>query len=134
MYMNNQRKVPCNVLKQNCYIRDCVSLNDDKSVYDDRTFKSLEEKQTISGIDIEVVDVPYPITPQYVNSFVDSADYRKDPVSAINNGHHRTNLGDVSGLQNVLGMDFGTAQKLYFELKKKFEAPKPLNDESEVKQ
>lgn len=130
--MANQRKVVSNVLKQNCYIRDCIPIEDVSSEYSDKTFKSLTETQTSKGIDINFVDVPYPITPQYVNSFVDSSDYRRDPVNAVANGVKRTNLGDVSGLQDVLGLDFVSAQKLYSALKRKFEAPKVVDDNKEV--
>ena len=126
-----QRKIPTNVLKQNCFIRDCVEEAESVTDYSDKTYTSVDEVVTSNGIKLVENQVPYHITPQYVNSFVDSSDYRRDPVNAVVNAPRRQNLGDISGIQDICGFDFITAQKLYQALKSKFEAPKAMSQPNE---
>lgn len=127
-----QRKIQSNVLKQNCFLRDCVEEREHLSDYSDKSYTSIDEVVTNHGVEVVENQVPYPITPQYVNSFVDSSDYRRDPVNAIVNAPKRQNLGDVSGLQTICDLDFSTAQKLYQSLKTKFEAPKETSLSNET--
>lgn len=117
-----QRKIQSNVLMQNCYIRDSVLEDEHITDYGDKNYISLDEIVTGKGVEIVENKVPYHVTPQYVNSFVDSSDYRRDPVNAVLNAPRRQNLGDISGVQEICGFDFLTAQKLYNALKSKFEA------------
>lgn len=116
-----QKKIVTNLLQQNCYIRESVPNVNNFTDYGDKVYNSLVEKPTKNGFEVKIEAFPYPITPQYVNSFVDSADYRRDPANAIANAPKRTNLGDVTELQSVVNMDFTTARKLYNDLKSKFE-------------
>lgn len=114
--------VPTNLIRQNCYLRftsEASSL-DLKSGYSDSQYVSLDEKVTDKGLEIEYNSYPYPITPQYVNSFVDSADYRRDPLNAISNGVKRSNLGDVTSVQDISSMDTQEARVLYDQLSAKF--------------
>ncbi len=119
-----QKKIFTNILKQNCYIRDCVEEKEVSTDYIDKFYTSVDEVVTSNGVKLVENQVPYPITPQYVNSFVDSSDYRRDPVNAVINAPKRQNLGDISGIQDICGFDFITAQKLYQALKTKFETSK----------
>lgn len=119
-----QRKIQSNVLKQNCFLRDCVEEREHLSDYSDKTFTTIDEVVTNNGVKLVENQVPYHITPQYVNSFVDSSDYRRDPVNAVVNAPKRKNLGDISGVQTLCDIDFISAQRLYQSLKSKFETPK----------
>lgn len=119
-----QKKLPSNVLKQNCFIRDCVEEKEVSTDYSDKTYTSVDEVVTSNGVKLVENQVPYHITPQYVNSFVDSSDYRRDPVNAVLNAPRRQNLCDITGIQDICGFDFITAQKMYQALKAKFESPK----------
>lgn len=119
-----QKKLSSNLLKQNCYIRSTVEECDKCSDYSEKSYVSIDEVVTNNGVHLVEKTVPYPITPQYVNSFVDSSDYRRDPVNAVINAPRRQNLGDISGVQDICGFDFVSAQKLYQALKTKFETPK----------
>lgn len=61
----------------------------------------------------ELIEREYPITPEYVTSFADGADYHKDPVGALNSAPVRKNLGDITALQEALGLDFETARQIH---------------------
>lgn len=113
-------RMQSNLLQQNCFVRDVCRKVDLKSVNSETTYDSIDEKVTDKGLEIEHNSYPYPITPQYVNSFVDSSDYRRDPANAIANGVKRQNLGDISAVQQVFKMDTVTARALFAELSKKF--------------
>lgn len=113
-------RVQSNLLQQNCFVRDVVRKVDLKSENSDSCFVSLDEVSSENGVSFVPHKYPYPITPQYVNSFVDSSDYRRDPVSAINNGIKRQNLGDVSSIQSVLDMDSSLQRSIYEQLSAKF--------------
>lgn len=113
-------RVQSNLLQQNCFVRDVVRKVDLKSENSDSCFISLDEVLSENGVSFVPRKYPYPITPHYVNSFVDSADYRRDPVSAINNGVKRQNLGDISQIQSVLSMDSSLQRSLYEQLSAKF--------------
>lgn len=64
-----------------------------------------------------LVEKDYPVTPEYVTSFLNSSDYRQDPVGAINRAPQRSNLGDISKLQEALGLDTETARHLLREFR-----------------
>lgn len=121
-----QKKLSSNLLKQNCYIRSTVDECDKCTDYSEKSFVTIDEVVTSNGVHIVENSIPYPITPQYVNSFVDSSDYRRDPVNAVLNAPRRQNLGDITGIQDICGFDFISAQKLYQALKTKFETPKAM--------
>lgn len=122
-------RVQSNLLQQNCFVRDVTRRNDFVQSSSPETFVSIDEVVTKDGVKLVEKEYPYPITPQYVNSFVDSSDYRKDPFSAINNGNNRVNLGDIRDLQDVASMDMEHARSLYSQLVAKFSSkpddPKP---------
>ncbi|UPW41620.1 hypothetical protein [Peromfec virus RodF8_38] len=113
-------RVQSNLIQQNCYIRDCSPAVSVQSPRSGSTFTTLDEVSDEKGIHFEESQVPYPITPQYVNSFVDSSDYRKDPAQAISNGSNRHNLGDVSAIQHIMSMSDGDVRALYEQLKTRF--------------
>lgn len=118
----NSSRIQTNLIQQNCFVRDVARAVDLKSESPDFMYTSLDEVTDDKGIHFEEHDVPYPITPAYVNSFVDSVDYRRDPAGAIANGVSRTNLGDISVMQQVLSMDSSAQRSLYDQLFAKFAA------------
>lgn len=123
-------RVQSNLLQQNCFVRD-VTVFSESTLSPVDSFVSLDEVSDPSGIHFEEKVYPYPITPQYVDSFIDSSDYHKDPVGALNNAVSRRNLGDLTDLQNVSSMDMSTARALYSELSRKLSsAPSDLSSPS----
>ncbi|UPW41860.1 hypothetical protein [Peromfec virus RodF5_7] len=75
-----------------------------------RTYYELVQKTTPLGVFEEVVEKDYPITPETVQSFLASTEYKKDPMSHM--VEDRVNLGDVTALQDIIN-DPGAAQQLY---------------------
>lgn len=110
--------IPTNLIKQNCFIRECVRSDSSLSV--PSSYVSCDEVTESDGIKIQYTEHDYPITPDSVNSYVDSSDYRRDPVGAVARGHHLRNLGDVSAMQEVSNMDMQSARVLYNTLSKVF--------------
>lgn len=116
----NSTKVKTNLIQQNCYIRDTRGVFDEHNSYAQDVYKSLDVNQTDNGIVEEVNDYPYFINPEYVQSFVSSTDYRRDPQQAIVAGVHRQNLGDISSLQDISKLDTVAQRALYSQLSAKF--------------
>lgn len=107
------------LIKQNCFTRD-VTVHSSDPERSSTHFTSLDEVSTPNGVEIKITENEYPITPQYVNSFVDSADYRRDPLGAIANAPQRRNLGDVREIQDVSQMDTSELLALYNQLQARF--------------
>lgn len=108
----NKNEVRCkrmNLLEAEVYVRFPISTIGDKQV---KQYVELQEETTQNGIREHYVAVDYPITPESVNSYADSADYRKNP-DVIKNAVHRQNLGDVSEVQKVMSNDM-TEMRLMF--------------------
>lgn len=120
---NKSSRVVSNLLQQNCFVRDVSRAVDLNSSSSDVSFYSLDEIQEDDGIKFKKNLYPYPITPEYVKSFADSSDYRRDPVGAISNGVKGNNIGDCSSIQKILSMDSGSLSALYKQLQAKFNAP-----------
>lgn len=60
----------------------------------------------------EETELDYPITPAYVKSFVEGADYHYDVLGAMSRAVPRKNLGDVRDMQKVSKMDDGELNAL----------------------
>lgn len=111
-------KVRSNLIQQDCYVLDFVKPVDvDMKPISEKYF-SLEEKLTKNGVEFVQSEYDYPITPEYVNSFLASSDYRRDPLNAVAQSqlNKQVNLGDVSSVQNVLEMDTETLKSAYLDL------------------
>lgn len=116
-------RVQSNLLQQNCFVRDCSlksDLNSDSS--SESSYLSFVEKVVSNGTTLELHSFPYPITPHYVDSFVDSTDYRVDPLGSVANSVKRKNLGDIRAMQDVSKMDSDQARVLYSQLSERFKA------------
>lgn len=106
---NPTRKVRCNLLQAEVYVRFPVSTLEDGT-----PVKRYVELQTVpcdNGELEEYVEVDYPITEESVNSYADSADYRKNP-DVVANAIPRQNLGDVSELQKILRNDMSAMRDM----------------------
>lgn len=132
--MSTPRETKCvrsNLLQQNCYVREATrSLGEHLDVPE--TYMSLDEVSTPSGVRQELREYPYHITPAYVDSFVESADYRRDPLGAIAQSKPRRNLGDIRDLQKVASMDMEQARELYSQLSALFSSKDKGDDPTPV--
>lgn len=99
------KKVISNLLQQDVYVRDLryskplVRHRDSVRGY----FAEFVEVKDNSEIH-SLKEVDYPITPEYVNSFADSVDYRIDPLNCSQLPRGK-NLGDMTGVQELLELD-----------------------------
>lgn len=77
--------------------------------YPTKKYFELQKREENNSIIEELVEVDYPITPDYVKSFVEETDYKKNPDYLLSNAG-KTNLGDVTELQRLQSMDMTTLQ------------------------
>ncbi|WGL31091.1 hypothetical protein [Dipodfec virus UOA04_Rod_715] len=96
------KKVSSNLLKQNCYLRDVTPVVDVPSSDTDLKYISLDVIQTENGQEIRETVNSYDITPERVLSYLDSTDYKTDPLSNLNLPARGFNLGDISAIQELL--------------------------------
>lgn len=126
-------RVQSNLLQQNCYVRDVTRAVDLKSPAPaESSYLSLDEVVEDTGVKIIKTPVPYPITPDYVASFADSADYRRDPAGAIANGVAKPNLKDCTDFQSIMAMDSSAQLALYKQLQDKFSKAKVVSNDKPV--
>lgn len=121
--MSKNVPIKSNLLQQNCFLRDCspaLDISGKNSLSDGVSYESVDLVTESDGIRVRKTLVPYPITPDYVDSFVDSSDYRKDPAAAVLNSVKKPNLGDITSFQDVSSMDTASAQALYKQLQARF--------------
>lgn len=125
--MSNSKtsRIQSNLLQQNCFVRDVLRANDLSSPdldLDENSsfFETLDEVSVPDGIKLQRSSEKYPITPQYVNSFVDTSDYHMDPLGSVSSSPRGVNLGDISVLQSLLAKDESSLRSLYSELSKRF--------------
>lgn len=120
---DNVKPVRTNLIRQNCFVRDVTTHSCNVVSYDERyeglTYDSIDQvtRDDGLGVDLKFSTNTYPINPQYVQSFVDAADYHNDPLSAIANAPARQNLKDVRDYQSVQDMDTSEQLKLFEQLK-----------------
>lgn len=116
----SDKKIVTNVLRQNCFVREVV--RSDSVISQPDKYLALDEvvRPDGTGSDLNYHVEDYPITPEYVNSFADSADYHNDPLAAISNSKPRQNLCDLTTFQRVMDMDCEQARGLYAQLSKIF--------------
>lgn len=110
-------RLQSNLLQQNVYVRDCVeSPVDLRRGFIPCTYFSLDQVVQDDGVKEVLTEHEYPVTPESVNSYVSSCDYRLDPAGAIAGSVKRQNLGDVRAMQDVSKMDADQAQALLSSL------------------
>lgn len=99
------KKVHSNIIAQDCYIREVTPKVVRKSEYKPRKFSSLVEVPDSLGVQFELKEFDYPVTPENVKSYVDSTDYKRDPLAATAGGARGVNLGDITELQRITNSD-----------------------------
>lgn len=102
-----------NTLAQNVFVRDTRPAFDRKSKEAHRVYFELQETETDDGISLKLEAVDYPITPDYVQSFVDSTNYKRDPAGAVASAPRRQNLGDITEMQRAKEMDSAAIREVY---------------------
>lgn len=113
MSATNKTPVPTNLIKQNCYIKTATMSIDTHSPYVQKKYYELQRKTVANGIIEELVEVDYPISPDTVKSYADSADYRRDPFGAVASATPRKNLGDITEAQKASQIDTEMAKEIY---------------------
>lgn len=106
------KKVHCNIISQDCYIRDVTPKLVHKTEYKPRKFSSLVEVPDTLGIRYELKEFDYPVTPESVKSYVDSTDYKRDPSAAVGLPARGVNLGDMTTLQRVTNCDLSAVRSV----------------------
>ena len=114
-----QRLLKSQLLQQNVFLRDTVPAYDEKKGNCVKEYFDVIEEDTFdrdgSPVHREVLKkVPYPHTPDSVQSFLSSTDYKLDPLNARRSGG--VNLGDVSGVQSLFRSDSASENPEYQEL------------------
>lgn len=132
--MVNKRKVFVGMVKQNCYVQACsgrIVLPTDHTV---GNYYSLEEKVREDGSRIEeLVKKDYPITPETLQSFYEATNYKADPVQAQRNSVKRQNLGDITGMQELLSLDSEKFQSTVASLRDKLSQIEALKKQANKK-
>lgn len=98
------RKLVTNLIKQDCYVLDYVPPFDEKNDYLQKSFCSLDTVVDENGTREVLTKQAYPITPDSVNSFAASCDYKIDPLSAISQPQKGSYV-DVGEIQRLSRMD-----------------------------
>lgn len=80
--------------------------------YTPRKYTVVRQIREGSVLREEEVEFDYPITPEYVTSFVEGADYHYDVLGALSRSVPRQNLGDIRDMQKVGKMDDGDLNAL----------------------
>lgn len=101
-------RVKCNLLQAEVYVRFPVRVCGNGKV---TRYCELQETPCSNGVVEKLVECDYPITAESVNSYADSADYRKNP-EIIRQATPRQNLGDISDMQQVLRNDMSAMRDL----------------------
>lgn len=122
---NECRPLKSQLLQQNVFLRDTIPAYDLKKGNVSKEYYDVFEEDIIDkdGFPVhrEVMKkVPYPHTPESVQSFESSTDYKIDPSNARRSGG--TNLGDISAVQALLRSDSAMQNPEYQALLKKIVA------------
>lgn len=136
--MNNERRpLKSQLLQQNVFLRDTVPAYDLKKGYVIKEYYDVFEEDVIdkNGFPVhrEVMKkVPYPHSPESVQSFLSSTDYKLDPSNARRSGG--LNLGDISAVQSLFqSSDTASQNSEYQELLKKIVAYSQSQKKDEIK-
>lgn len=132
-----KKKLVTNMLEQNVFVRDTRPAFDKKSKSAQRVYYELVENITEDGINYKLEAVDYPITQDYVDSFADSTNYKKDPAGAVARAPQRQNLGNISDMQKASEMDSESLKTFYKKMydlalkASKQVKPQPKNEQKE---
>lgn len=116
---NKKKALPVNLIMANLYEQEPTLLQGKCSARSGSTYYELQViEDGKGGAREEFVEVAYPITPDYVKSFEQSANYKNDVDGAIANGSKGANLGNVVDMQELYAMDSSAIADLADKLKK----------------
>lgn len=129
------KKVECALLRQNCYALDrCEETAPEKKPKSELYYETIDEVTRDNALVHERRLVPYEITQEYLDSFVESADYRRDPVRAIINAPERQNLGDIRDFQQINEMDDTQVRDAFKAIQSRYEKAKADFDAAQAAQ
>lgn len=112
-----KKPVLVNGIRQNCYLLDRrVGVDSVRPLVETKKYFDLEEKQLPNGYAQELVEKDYPINSDSVSSYIESSDYRNDPLQAIANAPKRVNLGDISEVQRFMNENPVEATRQYADI------------------
>lgn len=122
MKMSNSKKVYSNVLQQNCFVRQIAPLFDKKSKFIDSDFWQLDREVTPDGYREKLVKYPHKVTPDSVNSYADSTNYRIDTENFVLGSGRNYQSADVRAIQDIASMDSEQARVYLDELQSRINA------------
>ena len=109
------KKFITNLLKQNCYVAETNSLcNSLAEKPGERTYVDIEERVVEDGVKLLKTYQTNPICPDYVKSFVDSCNYKIDPLASVLSGSAQWATKEDSLLSALRGKS-DTEIRAYFE-------------------
>ena len=103
--MTNKKRIKSNLLLQNCFISDRRPPFDEKNDYTINKYIELVQNEDWNGISFSMVEKDYPITAEYVQSFLAGSDYRLDYANSVNLPARGINLGDITNIFGIIGKD-----------------------------
>lgn len=118
---STRKKLQC-LLQQNVYMvypdAPCV---DQKNTYDGLSYITIDRLPTSDGLGVQDTfsEVPYPITPESVQSYADSCDYINNPDALATHSQHF--YGDITDFQRVQAMDDNEMQAVMSDLQSKLD-------------
>lgn len=106
--MSEKRCIRSHVLGDRVFLLPIVPPYDKRTEYRPKKYQVAAPVRDDQGRKVvQVVEREYPITPETVKSYAESADYHTDPLSAAAAAaaNPRKSLGDIRDLQKVASMD-----------------------------
>lgn len=103
--MANCKKVRLNLIQADVYARHPEMLKSFEHTPAPKKYFELEKKVTPYGETESVVEKDYPITQDYVASYVSGVDYKRDLETALSAPKKGAGLGDVTSIQELMSMD-----------------------------
>lgn len=129
---NKTRRLECNLIKQNVYVRDFVAPYD-VPVELVSQYPELKREDTQFGFEEKVVVSDYPITPETVNSYAETADYRNNLQEALNSPSRGKGLGDIRDLQDLQNLDTSVIRERLASLNAVLASKTEVKKETEIK-
>lgn len=120
--LEERKSVQIGCTRQNCYVLGLRSVTQDiYHVPEDKKYCELHTHNLSNGYVEKLAENDYPITSDSVTSYMDTADYRNDPLQAIASAPKRVNLGDVSQVQEFIHKDPQSAVRVLRDVLKTLE-------------
>lgn len=114
-----KKRVPMNLLQQNVFVLKTVSGSSENKSYLQETYVSQDEILESDGISIRRTVQEYPHTPESVNSYLGSVDYKNDIAAAVSSPAPGRNIGDVAALQELFTRSPEEIRDFFFAMTEK---------------